>query len=203
MLQTITSPIKYQPAEPMIFSRHDNRPWTADDLHALANDERHFEIVRGELIMMSPASPVQGRYASRLDRALGSYVDEHDLGEVYTAEPGFILQSEPDLIIRSPDVAFVSKERIPSADEQEGFWKLAPDLAVEIISPSETALSIQHKVQDYLAAGTRLIWLVYPQLQLVVTHQPPTQVRQYGIDDNLDGGEVLPDFRYPLTRLFR
>jgi len=189
-------------AEPVLVPRH-GRPWTEADLLALADDERHYELVRGDLLMMSPASPVQGRYAERLSRALGQYVEDHDLGEVYTAEPGFELAAEPEKIVRAPDVAFVRKERIPPADQQAGFWPLAPDLAVEIISPSETAASVQAKVQDYLAAGTQLIWLVYPDSTVVVEYQPPAQIRQYGREDTLDGGTVIPGFQYALARLFR
>jgi Uma2 family endonuclease len=73
------------------------RPWTADDLLALADAEEHYELVGGDLMMMSPASPTQGRYAARLVVALASYLEEHELGEVYTAEPGFELQTEPEL----------------------------------------------------------------------------------------------------------
>lgn len=193
-------------AEPFLIPRR-GRPWTVADLFALADHEYHYELVRGDLIMMSPASPVQGRYAARLGSALQSYVEDHNLGEVYTAEPGFILQpeteTEPDPVVRAPDVAFVRTERIPPADQQAGFWPLAPDLAVEVISPSETAKSIQQKVEDYLAAGTRMIWLVYPDSKIVVEYQPRAQIRQYGIEDSLAGGEVLPGFAYALGRLFR
>jgi len=153
--------------------------------------------------MMSPASPVQGRYASRLNGVLLNYVEEHDLGEVYTAEPGFELQPEPEPVIRAPDVAFVRKDRIPPADQQSGFWPIAPDLAVEIISPSETASQIQDKVQDYLSAGTRLIWLVFPAQKIVTEYQLSGLMRQYGLEDGLDGGEVIPGFRYQLKKLFR
>jgi Uma2 family endonuclease len=189
-------------AEPIRVPR-PGRPWTIADLLALADDENRYELVRGDLMMMSPASPVQGRYAARLTYALGGYVDGHELGEVYTAEPGFELQPEPEPVVRAPDVAFVCKDRIPPPDQQAGFWPLAPDLVVEIISPSETAEEIQDKVQDYLAAGTRLIWLVYPSIRAVVEYQSPTQIRQLGVEETLEGGEVIPGFRYPLKDLFR
>ncbi|HEX9373460.1 MAG TPA: Uma2 family endonuclease [Roseiflexaceae bacterium] len=189
-------------AEPITLPR-PGRPWTVADLLARSDEENRYELVRGDLIMMSPASPAQGRYAGRLTGALSPYVDDRDLGEVYTAEPGFQLQPEPDPVIRAPDVAFVRKERIPPAEQQSGYWPIAPDLAVEIISPSETATSIQDKVQDYLAAGTQLIWLVFPSQKIVVEHHGSGQVRQYGLEDSLDGAEVIPGFRYALKRLFR
>jgi Uma2 family endonuclease len=189
--------------EPVVLPPRPDRPWNSDDLLALADEESRYELVRGDLLMMSPASPVQGNYAARLTAVLLQYVEEHNLGNVYTAEPGFMLHAEPQSVIRAPDVAFVSMERIPPAEQQAGFWPLAPDLAIEIISPSETADSIQEKVQDYLTAGTRLVWLVYPRSKLVVEYQPAAQIRQYGLDESLDGGAVVPGFCYALQRLFR
>ncbi len=191
------------PVTQPVYVPRPGRPWTIDDLYRLADDENRYELVQGDLLMMSPASPVQGRFAVRLIQAIASHVDEHYLGEVYTCEPGFVLQPEPDAVIRVPDVAFVRTERIPPPEEQAGFWNLAPDLAVEVISPSETAAEIQAKVRDYLAAGTALIWLVYPQTQTVVEYRSLREIVQYGLDDTLEGGDVLPGFRYPLSRLFR
>ncbi len=180
------------------------RPWTVEDLYNLAGDENRYELVRGELLMMSPASPVQGRFASRRDRVLADYVEAHDLGEVYVSEPGFVLQSEPEQVIRAPGVAFVASKHIPPPAQQAGFWPIAPDLAVEIISPSETAVDIQQKVQDYLNAGTRLVWLVYPSAKMVVEYQAEQNyARHLGLDDELEGGEVIPGFRYSLQMLFR
>lgn len=189
-------------AEPVKLPRL-NGSWKADDLWAFADSENSYELVRGELFVMSPASPVQGRYAARLIGPLQLYVEEHDLGEVYTAEPGFELQLGPAQTVRAPDVAFVREEHIPPDHEASGFWSLAPDLAVEIISPSETAQMIQDKVDDYLAAGVRLIWLVYPKSKRVVEYKSPIQIRHLGVKDNLEGGDVIPGFEYALSRLFR
>lgn len=188
--------------EPVLVPR-PGRPWTIADLLARSSEEARYELVRGDLLMMSPASPVQGRYAARLTGALTRYLDEHDLGEAYTAEPGFVLQPEPDSIVRAPDVAFVRKDRIPSAEDESGFWPIAPDLAVEVISPSESATAVQDKVQDYLQAGTEMIWLVYPTQKIVIEYQAGGQVRQFGIGDYLEGGAMLPGFRYALRQLFR
>ncbi|MFH2010085.1 MAG: Uma2 family endonuclease [bacterium] len=189
-------------AEPVRLKKA-GRPWTIADLMALADDENHYELVRGELMMMSPASPRHGRYASRLVSALGTHVEQDDLGEVYTAEPGFVLHQEPEPVVRAPDIAFVRKDRIPPEEKQAGFWELAPDLVAEIISPSETAQDVQEKVRDYLTAGTQLIWLVYPGTRTVVEYRSRTRIRELTFDDSLDGQEVIPGFRYPLGRLFR
>jgi Uma2 family endonuclease len=189
-------------AEPVRLPR-PGRPWTIADLEGIADGDHHYELVRGDLMIASPASPLQGRYASRLDIAIGSFVYEHNLGEVYTAEPGFILKPEPDAIVRAPDVAYVRKDRIPAPDKQTGFWPVAPDLVVEIVSPSDRAEEIEAKVQDYLAAGTQLVWVVYPSLLRVVEHGPASTSRILALDDSLDGAGVIPGFAYPLRQLFR
>ncbi|MEE8391432.1 MAG: Uma2 family endonuclease [Anaerolineae bacterium] len=181
--------------------KQEDEVWTAENLLALADDENRYELVRGELMIMSPAGVRHGKFASRLDRALGSYVEEHNLGEAYTAEPGFELEAEP-LTIRAPGVAFVRRERIPPEGEPEGFWAIAPDLVIEIISPSETARQVHEQVADYLRAGTRLLWLVYPASQTVMEYHPPMEARRLTVEDDLDGGDVVPGFRYPLKQLF-
>ncbi|MCS6941109.1 MAG: Uma2 family endonuclease, partial [Roseiflexus sp.] len=94
-------------------------------------------------------------------------------------------------------------ERIPPPENEGGFWALAPDLVVEIISPSETAVQVQAKVQDYLNAGSRLVWLVYPETRTVVEYRADGSMRLYAGSDILDGADVIPGFLYPLERLFR
>ncbi|MEA3339100.1 MAG: Uma2 family endonuclease [Chloroflexota bacterium] len=181
--------------------KQEKRIWTANDLLALTGDENSYELVRGELIVMTPASAYHGKFAARLVRALGDYVEKQALGEVYTAEPGFELESDPQTI-RAPDVAFVRQERIPPEGEPEGFWAIAPDLVIEIVSPSETAQMIHEKVTDYVRAGTRMLWLIYPASQTAMEYRPPTDARWLTVEDDLDGGDVVSGFRYPLKKLF-
>ncbi len=196
----LVSPVHPTPARRVV-RKPPGKAWTAQDLLALAGDENRYELVRGELMMMTPAGPKHGNFAARLVIAIGNYVETHNLGEVYTAEPGFQLQANP-LTIRAPDVAFVQQSRIPEG-KPVGFWSLAPDLVVEIISPSETAQDVHEKVEDYLRAGTRLIWLVYPDNETVMEYRAPEQARILTADGDLEGGDVLPGFRYPLKQLFR
>jgi Uma2 family endonuclease len=182
-------------------SPQDRKIWTAEDLLTMADDENRYELVRGELTMMVPAGARHGRLTMRLGRAVGNFVEEHSLGEVYAAETGFQLESEP-LTIRAPDVAFVRQERIPSAGVPEGFWAAAPDLVIEVISPSEGAQQVHEKVADYMRAGTHLLWVVYPATQTVMEYRPPMEARRLTAEDSLDGGDVVPGFRYPLEKLF-
>jgi Uma2 family endonuclease len=153
--------------------------------------------------MMVPASPTKGLFAARLTGALQPYVDDRDLGAVLTAEPGFAFGSGPGESVWAPDVAFVAREHLPSADEQAGYWPVAPDLAVEIVSPSDPADELQAKVKHYLSAGVRLVWVVYPRTQTVVAFSEDGTIRQFDKAQMLEAGPVLPGFAYPLARLFR
>jgi Uma2 family endonuclease len=177
------------------------RPWTEADLLSLDNDDHHqYELVQGELRQMSPASHKHGRLEVRLILAIGKYLEVHPIGEAFSGDTGFTLQTDP-LTVRVPDVSFVAAERIP-ADNPPAFLPLAPDLVVEIISPSETAKSIAEKVSDYLQAGTPLLWLVYPERQEVQEYRLDQPFHIYRIDEELDGRDVLPGFRYALRELF-
>ena len=196
----LSPPVLPAPAR-LVVRKPPGEKWTAEDLLTLAGDENRYELVRGELLMTAPAGPRHGKFAARLVLAIGNHVEAQDLGQVYTAEPGFQLEAEP-LTIRAPDVAFVQRSRIPEG-EPAGFWPLAPDLVVEIISPSETARDIHEKVNDYLQAGTRLIWLVYPDNKTVMEYRAPDQARVLTANDDLEGEDVLTGFWYPLQQLFK
>lgn len=196
----LSPPVFPTPAR-LVVRKPPGKKWTAEDLLTLAGDENRYELVGGELLMTAPAGPRHGKFAARLVLAIGNHVEAQDLGQVYTAEPGFQLEADP-LTIRAPDVAFVQRSRIPEG-EPAGFWPLAPDLVVEIISPSETARDIHEKVDDYLRAGTRLIWLVYPDNKTVMEYRAPDQARVLTANDDLEGEDVLTGFRYPLQQLFK
>ncbi len=194
------------PAAPVAPSDYTALPapaqgWSEADLLRLGHDNQwQYELVRGELRQMSPASPFHGRYEIRLIVALSSYLANHPLGEIFPGDTGFILQSSP-LTIRAPDVAFVTAARIPTEDAP-GLWRLAPDLVIEIVSPSEHARTIAEKVSDYLTAGTCLLWVVYPEQQHVHEYRATHPFRIYTVGDTLDGHDVLPGFQYALAALF-
>lgn len=206
MVVEVVEEVKVAPAPPrqqeaVAPPRPGKEAWTAQELLSLPDDGHHYELVRGELVMMTPASARHGKFSARLIGALEPYVRDHGLGEVYTAEPGFVLATEPDTV-RVPDVAFVRRERIPPEGEPEGFWPIAPDLVVEVVSPSESAPLLHSKVADYLRAGTRLIWVIYPDTQTVMEFRSWTEVRVLTVEESLDGGDVVPGFSLPLARLF-
>ena len=173
---------------------------TAEDLLRLPDDEMRAELVRGELKKMAPAGGEHGGLAMDLTLLVGAYVRDSHLGRTFAAETGFILQQDPDTV-RAPDFAFVRQERLAGRPLPRGYIPFAPDLAVEVISPSESAEDVQEKVADYLSAGTQLVWLLYPRLKTVVAHTPDG-TRTFGPPDVLDGGDTLPGFELRIAEIF-
>ena len=129
---------------------------TADELLLMPDDGFRYELVKGELRRMTPAGNVHGRVTMNVGISLGGYVKAHDLGAVYAAETGFRLSSDPDTV-RAPDVAFVSQANVEAVGEVEGFWPGAPDLAVEVVSPTDSYADVEENIFDWLDAGTKMV----------------------------------------------
>lgn len=174
---------------------------TAEDLFELPDDGRHYELVRGELKEMSPAGPRGSRIAAVIAQWLLNFAVPRHLGSVYVSEAGFIIRRNPDTV-RAPDVAFVRADRLPPDEEQDFYLPLAPDLAVEVISPSDRLTAVQAKVGQCLEAGVRLVWVVNPRTRQVTVHQPGRPMQTVGAGQALDGADVLPGFTLPLSDLF-
>ena len=116
-------------------------------------------------------------------------------------EADYVLAHDPDTV-RGPDVSYVRADHIPAFGVPEGFWTLPPDLAVEIVSPSETADEVRAKVRDFLAAGTPLVWTIYPRTREVIVHTPDGLARTYSREDVLADPDVLPGFSCSVAELF-
>jgi len=175
---------------------------TAEDFYNLPDHGGHNELVKGEIVPTSPAGTQHGKIAMRIGCYIGNHVEEHSLGEVYAAETGFTIEEDPDTV-RAPDAAFVARDRIPPEGEPAGFWKIAPDLVVEVVSPFDQIGDVQAKITEYLRAGVRLVWLVEPQTRTVTVYKSLDDARILLREDTLDGGDVLPGFTLPLAKLFR
>jgi len=173
---------------------------TAEELWQMPDDGHRYELVKGELVEMVPPGALHGKIAYRIARLLGNFAEAEQRGEIYV-ESGYQLFHDPD-VVRAPDVSFVSRERIPPQGEPEGFWELAPDLAVEIVSPHDRAVDIEAKITDYLTAGTRLVWVIYPRTQTIFTYRLDGTVHRLTAADTLDGGDVLPGFSCPVADIF-
>lgn len=174
---------------------------TVEDLARIGDHEGRYDLIRGEPIRMAPAGWPHGKISLRIGRALLDHVEHERLGEVCGAETGFVLARDPDVVL-APDAAFVRADRLPPEEEQEGFLPLAPDLAVEVVSPSDSSDYVTDKVMEYLDAGTSLVWLVQPRRRIVTVYTPDRIGRVHGEEDELDGGDVLPGFRLPVAEIF-
>lgn len=179
---------------------------TADDLwelsHDPANEGRRWELSEGELIEMAPSTGEHGGLTFRAALVVGAPIDQMKIGYVTGAETGYILHRDPEKgdTMRAPDLGFILYERLPEGLEKK-YIPVAPDFALEVISTHDRAGAIEKKVQEYLRYGTRLIWLVYPDLHTVVVHTP-NATKRYGIGDTLDGAEVIPNLSVRVRDLF-
>jgi Uma2 family endonuclease len=171
---------------------------TGEDLLHLPDNGKRYEVVQGELREMSPPGMEHGERAVRIGRLLDEFVEAHELGRV-GVESGFYLARNPDTV-RGPDAFFVSKERLALDVEVIGFCEVIPDLVVEVISPGDTFTEVMEKVQEYLEAGVRLVWVVDSRRRAVVVYPGGHTLAE---TDTLTGGDVLPGFAVPVARLFR
>jgi Uma2 family endonuclease len=167
----------------------------------MPDDGNRYELVRGELVCMAAIGGQHGIIASRLDHRLRHFVEAHQLGEVCAAETGFRLARNPDTV-RAPDVSFIARERLPAGGVPEGYWPFAPDLAVEVISPSDRFDDVLTKVQEYLKAGARLVWVFHPRTRTVMIYRANREVQLLQGQDELSGEDVLPSFHCPVDELF-
>ncbi len=175
---------------------------TAEDLWGIGDDGHRYDLIRGELHRMAPAGGEHASIEMTIGAMLWTHARARNAGTVFGSDAGFVLARNPDTLL-SPDVAFVRAERLPPKDRQIGFLELAPDLAVEVVSPSDRPSEVTEKVRIYLSAGVSMVLVVEPQPKTVTIHRPGRAplVRQEG--DVLDCGDVLPGFRVPVAEIFR
>jgi Uma2 family endonuclease len=173
---------------------------TAEDLWRMPDDGMKHELVRGELRTTTPPGYEHGWIGQRIARRLGTHADEGNLGDV-TGEVGFKLPTEPETV-RAPDVAFVARERIPASGRPRRFFEGAPDLAVEVVSPSDTSTEVHEKALDWLAAGARLVLVVHPRPRTVTAYRSPTEIVILRDSDTLEAGDVVAGWSVAVAELF-
>jgi Uma2 family endonuclease len=159
------------------------------------------ELVRGEVRLNPPPASRHGFVALRVAVLLNQHVSSRRLGAVFGDGTGFELP-HLEATVRGPDVSFVHRDHLPDGGIGEGWLNVAPDLVVEVLSPSESASAIEEKVSDYLTAGTRLVWIVDPAKRGVSVFAAGGQARWLGEDATIDGGDVLPEFAAPIAAFF-
>ena len=173
---------------------------TAEELMELPDDGFRYELVNGELEKMPPPGHPHGRIALRLGIFVGKFILDHGLGEA-TTEIGFKLTSNPDTVL-APDLSFISNERFSKGKDTEGYWQGPPDLAVEVLSPSDRAGKVNKKISRWFSFGTRQVWIVDPQDCTVTVYRSPSDTTVFSGSDYLEAQDLLPGFRISLERIF-
>ncbi len=176
---------------------------TALDLWKLGEGDTRRELVDGEVREMAPAGGIHGEVQARISHKLVEHANRRGGGKVLGGNVGFVLHlpHDPERV-RAPDVAFVHTARLPEGRAPEGFLRGAPDLAVEVLSPSDSPVEVQQKVRDYLDAGARLVWVIAPKVKTATIYRADGSARLLRAGDLLDGEDVLPGLSIPLAEVF-
>ena len=174
---------------------------TADDLAKQPDDGTRYELVKGVLQKMPPAGFEYGICAAEIGSKLNVYVKTHKLGYVCGAETGFKIAQNPDTV-RAPDAAFVGQVAIEQQGIVRGYWEGAPDLAVEVISPGDTYAEVAEKVEEWLTAGCRMVWVINPRRATVEVYRSNEDFTVLHGADTLDGGDVVEGFRCQVQDIF-
>lgn len=176
---------------------------TADQLWNMPDPPgKRLELVDGEVSEVPPATMRHGVIVGQVYETIKSFVRRQHLGIVAAGDVGYVLRRDPDLV-RAQDVSFVAWERVPESGLPErGFWEGPPTLAVEVVSPDDRADDIHAKVQHFLEAGTRQVWVLWPGQQTLTVCTPTDKAKEFGPDDHLGGGDVLPGFTARVADLF-
>jgi Uma2 family endonuclease len=174
---------------------------TADELLMLPRGKARHELIKGELVTMSPAGGEHGAVIGALFLLIADFVKRHGLGVVFGAETGFLIERNPDTV-RAPDIAFVNRQRIPQDGIPRSYVPCAPDLAVEVVSPGDTVREVDAKVSDWLTAGCHAVWVVNPHWKTVTIYLVGGEIKTLTADQTLDGGSMLPGCQCPVSEIF-
>jgi len=172
---------------------------TGDELLAMG-DIGPCELIEGRIVPMTPTGSEHGVIESNLSRHLGNFVADKKLGKVMNGEVGIFTRRRPDSV-RGADIAFVSRERLADRPAK-GFLTVAPELVVEIVSPSDRWQDVRQKIEEYFAIGVQRVWIVEPDNRDVLVYSASTEMRKLGEGDLLTGEGVLEGFSLPVAELF-
>ncbi|APB34877.1 Uncharacterized protein conserved in cyanobacteria [Gloeomargarita lithophora Alchichica-D10] len=177
-----------------------NKTWTDEELLALSSPEHRYELVNNELVDRGLSGAEPGYIACILTMILGGYIRQNKLGMICDASTAFQLNNGNR---RSPDISFVGRQRLQGLKRPpQGFFPGSPDLAIEILSPSNTVAEIHDKIADYFANDTRLVWLIHPDEKYVLVYHAPAPEKLLGLTDMLTGEDVILGFTMPVAELF-
>ena len=183
-------------------------PITAEEFERMPQEEGSLvELVRGTLVRESVVlrergpRPLHGRLQARIAYLLETWMVQRRERGAIVVHTGFVVATDPDTV-RLPDVAYVSEARMPEARYGAGLWRLGPDLAVEVTSPTNTWTEMQDKVTDYLGAGTSMVWVIDPPTRTVTVYRSGAAATRLDETGTLDGEDALPGFAARLAEFF-
>jgi Uma2 family endonuclease len=165
-------------------------------------DNDLYEVIAGETLAVAPSSYDHSRFGLRLGGRLEVFATDNDLGEVVGSDIGILFRETPRLML-GPDAAFVAKDRLPPDWDRSKFLRVVPDLVVEVISPTDTQREVAANVAIYLELGVQLVWLADPEAKTVTVYRAGREPRILTAADTLDGEDVVPGFRLPVSLVFR
>ena len=175
---------------------------TAKEFAMMPDDEMRHELVNGEVIELSgPPMPMHGRTQLKSAGVLARFAERGGHGEVFV-ETGFLISRDPDTV-RAPDVALVLADRLPDGDLPRAYFQFAPDIAVEVVSPSDTPSAAHERALMWLDAGSVLVWMLFPDSRGVTVYRADGEIFTLGEDDVLDAAPVLDGFSVKVSDLFR
>ena len=185
------------------YTRHmtaiSGSPMTAEELERLSVPGKDLQLVRGRLVVREPPSSWHGRVALRLGMRVGTYVEQHALGEVFGQDTGFKIRSNPDTVL-APDFAFIAAARAASMP-RSGYVQLVPDLVAEILSSGDRPGEVLAKVADWLDVGSKLVWVIDPERFVAHVHRADGSLSQVDHQGALDGEQVLRGFTCALREI--
>lgn len=175
---------------------------SAKQLYATPDQGNRRELVKGLLIVMAPAGSEHGRIASRILTRLSTHVEAGNLGETFAAETGFLIETDPDTV-RAPDAAFVSHERIAAVEDTSGYLPLAPDLVVEVLSPSDSSSDVEAKVEQWLSAGSAIVVVADPKNETLRVYRNKSEIQVLHEGEVFCSGEVCHNWQLAVDDVFK
>ncbi|MDQ3695447.1 MAG: Uma2 family endonuclease [Chloroflexota bacterium] len=175
--------------------------WTIEELERGGAPEGRWELIAGELVEMAPAGERHGRIGAMAIYRISAHVIPRRLGSVFNADTGFVVSTEPEMV-RVPDVAFVRRERLATDRDERRFFRGAPDLAVEVVSPGDSPTEVVAKAAMWINAGATLVWLADPDTRRVTVFERGQTPRILTAAETLDGGAAVPGLQLPVADLF-
>jgi len=171
---------------------------TVEDLLKMPEDGQKYELVDGEIVV-SPTGYNHSRIAIKIGHIIATFLDEHPIGEVCSSDLGVWLSNRN---LRSPDVTYVRNEKVPTGKAAQNFAEFVPDLAVEVLSPSDRPKFVSRKIEEFLENGVPIVWLVNPEAKTVTEYRPASEPKVFSSDDTIYAVPVLPGFSCRVARFF-